>query len=40
MVVPMLGTIKNGASIMAQSKIKTTWKITAKKMGLSIYKKK
>lgn len=40
MIASMLGTIKKWRKNMAQSKIKTTWKITAKKMGLSIYKKK
>lgn len=36
----MLGTITNGVNDMAQNKVKTSWKITAKKMGLNIYKKK
>lgn len=36
----MVDTITNGVNIMAKNKIKTSWKITAKKMGLNIYKKK
>lgn len=36
----MVDTITNGVNNMAKTKVKTSLKITAKKMGLNIYKKK